>query len=289
MRATDNPDNPFHRSTCTYDEQQPVHRHVREEHARSILNSNDSPDIPFRWSVNPYRGCTHGCAYCYARRTHEYLDRGAGTDFESFLTAKLNAAELLERALARRSWQRERIAFSGVTDCYQPLEAKYRITRACLEVCRRLANPASIVTKSTLVLRDIDLLTNLDRICGAPVLLSIAFADEHLARLIEPGAPPPRARFAALRRLREAGLPVGVLIAPVIPGLNDRSIPTLMQQAADCGAQWAAITPVRLPGHVADVFLARLRTSCPDAAAHVEQRIREMRGGRLNNPNSAAE
>lgn len=286
LRRVDNPPNPYvaaHREWL--DEPPPaIELEVYEEHAASILSENDSPDIPFRWSLNPYRGCQHGCAYCYARPTHEYLGFGAGSDFDSRICVKLNAPELLRRALAKRSWRGEELAFSGVTDCYQPLEAVYRLTQACLGVCLEMRNPVSIVTKSYLVLRDVELLRELDRAAGVSVYASIAFADDKLARAIEHGAPPPHRRFEALRRLRAAGLKVGVLVAPVIPGLNDAEIPGVLRRAADAGATSAACMPLRLPGNVAEVFLSRLREALPKRAARVEARVREMRGGALNDP-----
>ena len=285
MQRADNPPNPFATARCEWLGPPPAAAYeVHEEPAHSILTRNDSPDIPYRWSVNPYRGCQHGCAYCYARRTHEFLDRGAGTDFDCKLTVKVNAPELLAARLRRPRWQREQIAFSGVTDCYQPLEAKYQLTRRCLEVCLEHANPVGIVTKSDLVVRDADLLAELARRHHGPVLFSIAFARDEDARRLEPGAPPPSRRFKAMRRLHEAGVPVAILVAPIIPGLNDRDIPALLSRAVECGAGSASYTPVRLPGSVGDVFLGRLRQELPDAAERVEARIREMRGGRLNNP-----
>lgn len=285
MATVDNPPNPFARTICEPVGPPPVAvRTVREESALTILTRNNSPDIPYRWSVNPYRGCAHGCAYCYARRTHEYLDHGAGTDFERQLHVKLNAPELLAAALSRPRWAGEQIAFSGVTDCYQPLEAEYRLTRRCLEVCRAQRNPVGIVTKSTLVLRDVDLLQDLARLGSGPVYFSICFADDDTARKVEPSAPPPSARWTALKRLREAGIPAGLLISPVIPGLNDRDIPKLLGRAAECGATRAWYSPVRLPGSVAAVFLTRLRRVLPEAAKRVEDRIRDVHGGRLNDP-----
>lgn len=284
MRRAENPVNPFAAATYTWlDEPPPAEVDVREEQARSILTSNDSPDIPFRWSVNPYRGCQHACAYCYARRTHEYLDLGAGTDFETRLFVKVNAPELLSAELARRSWKCEPIAFSGVTDCYQPLEVRYQLTRRCLEICRDRATPVGIVTKSFLVARDVDVLAELQQRAGARVLFSITFASDAAARQIEPGAPPPSRRFEAMRQLHAAGIPVGLLLAPLIPGLNDREIPALLKTAAECGASSADYAPLRLPGSVGEVFLTRLRRALPDAASRVEARIREMRDGQLNN------
>jgi len=285
MRPVANPPNPYLSEYREWLGPPPVARlEVYEEHAASIVAENDSPDVPFRWSVNPYRGCQHGCAYCYARRTHEYLGLGAGTDFETKITVKVNAPELLEQTLAAPRWPRETIAFSGVTDCYQPLEAVYQLTRRCLEACVRRANPVGVVTKSYLVVRDTDVLAELHRRAGAHVAFSIPFADPTVARRLEPHAPPPERQFEALRRLAEAGVPVGLILAPIIPGLNDRDIPALLKQAAACGATTASYTPVRLPGSVKDVFLARLRAEFPDRAARVEARIRALHGGQWNDP-----
>ncbi len=285
MRRISNPPNPYVHHHAEYLGEPPAVRlEVYEEDARSILSCNDSPDIPYRWSLNPYRGCPHGCAYCYARPTHEYLGFGAGTDFESKICVKRNAADLLERALSRSSWQREPIALSGVTDCYQPLEVVYQLTRRCLEVCLRHRTPVAIVTKSYLVVRDLELLATIAGTCGAHVMCSICFADDRVARKLEPTAPPPSRRFEAMRRLHEAGVPVSVMVAPVIPGLNDRDIPAILERAADCGARGASYTPLRLPGSVATVFFERLRAVLPECADRVEGRVRAMRGGRLNDP-----
>lgn len=285
MGCVQNPRNPLHAERLEWCEPPPPTRlSVHEEQARSILSHNESPDIPFRWSVNAYRGCQHACAYCYARRTHEYLDLGAGTDFETTITVKVNAAELLAKALARPRWKREKIQFSGVTDAYQPLEARYRITRACLEVCRQRANPVCIVTKSPLVVRDLDVLSDLQRTAAAQVLFSIPFADAGVARLLAPRVAPPDRLFAAMGRVAEAGVPVGLLISPVIPGLNDRDIPTILARAAASGATSASFSAVRLPGSVREVFLERLRAGLPQAADRVAQRILELRGGVWNDP-----
>ena len=286
MLRVDNPPNPYLSEHHEWLGTPPVAKlEVYEERAGSILSKNDSPDIPHRWSVNPYRGCQHGCAYCYARRTHEYLGFGAGTDFDRRIIVKINAPKLLKTEFSRRSWKTEVITFSGVTDCYQPLEASYRLTRRCLEVCLEFSNPIVLTTKSYLVVRDIDILSELRRRAGLRVFFSITFADKKLSRLIEPHSPPPTRQFEAMRRLAEAGIPVGIIIAPIIPSLNDRDIPTLLRQAADNCATTATYVPVRLPGSVADVFLARLQAGLPAAARRVEQRIREMRHGLLNNPN----
>jgi DNA repair photolyase len=254
---------------------------IRKEIARSIVSENDSPDIPFRFSVNPYRGCAHACAYCYARPSHEYLGLGAGTDFETQIYAKTNAAELLRKKLSSKGWTREPITFSGVTDCYQPAESQLKLTRACLEACLEFKQPVSIITKSTLILRDLDLLKALDREAGLGVILSIPFADEATARLIEPFAAPPDLRFRALEKLSKAGLRTGISLGPVIPGLNDSDIPSLLARGKECGARFAFYVMLRLPGSVREVFLERIRKQLPEKAGKIEHHIREVRGGEL--------
>ncbi len=254
---------------------------VFEDHSKSILSHNDSPDIGFRWSVNPYRGCFHACAYCYARPTHEYFGMGAGTDFERKIFIKPKAPELLEAAFRKLSWKGELVVFSGVTDCYQPLEASYKLTRRCLEVCLRFRNPVVIITKSLLIRRDAELLAQLVREADASVAISIPFHDEKVARAIEPGAPTIRRRFETMEILAKAGVPVGIGVAPIIPGLNDASIPTLLKEAKRCGARYAFRTLLRLPGSVKAVFFHRLRQELPLQAAKIEHRIREVRSGKL--------
>lgn len=282
MKHLDNPPNPHLSAHHEWLEPPPpVRVEVYEEEARSILSENDSPDVGYRWSVNPYRGCQHGCTYCYARRTHEYLGFGAGSDFETRIVVKINAAQRLEEQFRNKNWRGELLAFSGVTDCYQPLEAVYGLTRACLEVCLRFGNPVGIVTKSYLIVRDIDLLAALARKVSMRVLVSIPFRDAETARAIEPGAPTPQRRFEAMRKLADAGIPVGVMVAPIIPGLNDRDVPELLARAADAGATTAGTIALRLPDHVEDVFLSRLRTAMPLRYQRIEHRIRETRGGKL--------
>lgn len=255
---------------------------IYEDHSQSILSHNDSPDVGFEWSVNPYRGCFHACAYCYARPTHEYFGLGAGTDFERRIFVKLKAPKLLEQAFRKRSWKGDRIAFSGVTDCYQPLEAGYQLTRGCLEVCLAFRNPVGIITKSLLIRRDIPLLQALHREAGASVAISIAFLDEHVARVMDPGAPTIRKRFETVRLLAEAGIPVSVGVAPIIPGLNDQDIPGLLKEAKRCGARFAFHTLLRLPGSVQATFFHRIQEQLPLRAARIEHRIRETREGQLS-------
>lgn len=285
MKRVCNPPNPYVAQHHEWLEEPPaVMPEIYVEHARSILSENDSPDLHFRWSVNPYRGCQHACAYCYARTTHEYLGFGAGTDFENRLIVKENAPELLAKSFASRKWRRELVAFSGVTDCYQPLESVWQLTRQCLEVCREFRNPVCVVTKSYLIRRDADLLAEMARAGRVHVCMSIAFRDASLSKLVEPQAPPPRRRFEALRILADAGVPVGVLVAPIIPGLNDSEIPAILRQAAECGAATAYFQPLRLPGSVEHVFMSRLHQAIPLRAQRVENRLREIRGGELNDP-----
>lgn len=283
MKHLDNPPNPYVSAWQEWLEPPPpVRVEVYEERSRSILSENDSPDVGFRWSVNPYRGCQHACIYCYARPTHEYLGFGAGTDFETRLIVKSDAAQLLEEAFLSPKWQGELVAMSGVTDCYQPLEAVYGLTRACLEVCLRYRNPVGVVTKSYLVVRDADVLADLARKASGSVMFSIGSLDADTARLIEPGAPPPDRRFEAMRRLADAGVPVGIMTAPIIPGLNDDEIPRLLKRAADCGARTAGHIALRLPGSVEGVFLSRLKSAMPLRHERVVNRIREVRGGAMN-------
>jgi len=282
LRRVDNPPNPYVSEHREWLEAPPEARvEIYEERSRSILSRNDSPDLPFTWSVNPYRGCQHGCTYCYARPYHEYLGYGAGSDFETKLIVKRNAAGLLREAFAKPTWQRESVNFSGITDCYQPIEACYGITRACLEVCVELANPAVVVTKGFLVVRDAGVLAELNRRARSRVLLSVPFADEKTAKLIEPLAPPPARRFEAMRRLHEAGVPVGVLVAPVIPGLNDRDIPRILAAAAEAGARSAGMIALRLPASVRPVFVKRLNEDLPLKAKRVLNRLSDVRGGEL--------
>lgn len=255
---------------------------VYEDASRSILSRNDSPDLPFRYSVNPYRGCFHACAYCYARPSHEHLGFGAGSDFDWKLLVKRDAPELLRTALRAPRWVPEVILFSGNTDCYQPIELQYRLTRACLEVCLAEANPAAVITKAALPERDVEVLAALARGPGVTVTFSIPFFDAEACRAVEPGAPPPARRFAAMRTLAAAGVPVGVNIAPCIPGLNDRDIPNVLRAAREAGATWAHLMPVRLPGAVEAVFRERLTTAMPERAPGILARIRRMRGGELN-------
>jgi DNA repair photolyase len=283
LRPVANPPNPWRTEHVEWLVPPPAARlKVYEDRARSILSENESPDVGFRYSVNPYRGCFHGCTYCYARPTHQYLDFGAGSDFERRIVVKVNAPELLREAFLGSRWRGDLIALSGNTDCYQPLEASYRLTRRILEVCREFRNPVGVVTKSTLVLRDLDLLGPLAREARLRVTVSIPFADEVMCREIEPFAPPPAARLRAIEALAEAGIPTGVGVAPIIPGLNDEQVAEILERAAEAGATSAFRILLRLPAEVKDVFLPRLVESFPLRARRVEAAIRGMRDGRLN-------
>lgn len=279
----DNPPNPYlteHREILG--EPPVADLEIYEDSSQQILSHNDSPDIGFSWSLNPYRGCWHACSYCYSRRTHEYFGLGAGTDFDRKIFVKRNAPELLEEAFEKKSWKGERIVFSGVTDCYQPLEAAWEITRRCLEICLKYQNAVTIITKSALVRRDAELLAELHRRAGASVCISAAFLDEEIARLIEPGTPKIAKRFETMKILADAGVPVGLAAAPIIPGLNDRMIPGLLKRAKQNGASFAFYSLLRLPGNVREVFLSRVRRDLPLKAEHIEKRIRDVRGGKLN-------
>lgn len=279
-RPVANPPNPWHSTQVEWLGEPPAVRlEVFEEDAKSMLSRNESPDVPFRYGVNPYRGCFHGCAYCYARPTHQYLDWGAGTDFERKLVVKRNAEEVLRREFARRSWRRETLVFSGNTDCYQPLEASYELTRRCLQACLEFKTPVGVITKSALVARDAELLARLHRSAGAGAVLSIPFADAAMARAMEPYAPAPERRFAAMRALHEAGVPVRVAIAPVIPGLSESQVPEILARAADAGARGAFMILLRLPGEVDAVFRERLSEAFPERAAKVLAALEDMRAG----------
>lgn len=250
-----------------------------------IVSRNDSPDVPFSCSVNPYRGCAHGCAYCYARPSHEYWGFGAGTDFERKLMVKHNAPELLRAVFDKKSWTGEQLVFSGNTDCYQPIERKFELTRRCLQVCLEYRNPAFIITKSALVERDIDVLTQLHESAFLGVAISIPFWNADVARAVEPYAPTPQRRVEAIRKLSAAGITVGVFVSPMIPGLADSDIIPILEAAREAGACAAYSGMVRLPGAVKQVFVERIQAAFPDRAGKIISRIREMRNGDLDDSN----
>ena len=238
--------------------------------ARTVLTRNNSPDVPFDVGLNPYRGCSHGCAYCFARPNHEYLGLSAGLDFESKIFVKLDAPEP--------------IIMSGVTDPYQPAERRFRITRGCLEVLTEFRNPIAIITKNHLVTRDVDLLAELASHGAAVVNVSITSLEVKLQRVMEPRTSIPARRLAAVETLSRAGVPVNVMIAPVVPGLTDHELPAILHAAAAAGARSAGYIPLRLPGAVADIFQRWLADHFPDRKERVLNRIREIRGGKLNDP-----
>lgn len=274
-----NPPSPFRDVHLEWEVPPPPARlKVVVDHSKSVLRRNRDPSLGFDWSLNPYRGCTHACAYCYARQHHEYLDLGAGTDFERVILVKPEAPQLLEEALRRPGWRGELIAFSGVTDCYQALEHTWGLTRACLQVCARYRNPVSILTRSPLVVRDRELLAELASWGGVRVAFSIPILDRQLCRALEPGAPPPRVRLEAMAALHEAGVPVGLSLAPVIPGLNDHALPRTLAAAREAGASWAFMALLRLPGSVAAVFEDRLHARLPGRAEAVMRQLRRARG-----------
>ena len=286
LRPLANPPNPWASTDVEYlDGQRPFAQlEVYEDSSQGVLAHNESPDVGFEWSVNPYRGCFHACAYCYARPSHEYLSFGAGSDFDRKIVVKRRAPELLRRAFDAPKWQGRPVAFSGVTDCYQPLEASYRLTRGCLEVCLEYRNPALVITKSPLIERDVDVLQELGRTAAAHVMISIPFWQERNARAIEPFVTPPARRIRTIERLARSGVRVGVMVAPIIPGLNDEDIADVLRAARDAGATRAGRVLLRLPGAVRVVFEDRLRAALPLRAERVLHRVRETRGGKMNDP-----
>ncbi len=254
---------------------------VFRDHTRKAINRVDSPDIGFNWSINPYRGCEHGCIYCYARPFHEMLGLSSGLDFETKIIAKLDAPKLLRKELASPRWKGETIAMSGVTDCYQPLEARLRITRGCLEVLAECRQPVGIVTKNRLILRDLDLLTELARHNAVRVAVSLTSLDPHLAAKMEPRASSPADRLHTIKELNQAGVPVVVMVAPIIPAINDREIPNILEAAAQAGAIGAHYVLLRLPYQIKTLFKDWLVKHFPNRAKHVETLIRDTRGGEL--------
>jgi len=255
------------------------------DESQSLITSNDSPDIPFRYSANPYRGCEHGCAYCYARPGHEYLGFDAGLDFETRIMVKQRAPQLLREELARSSWHGEFIALSGVTDCYQPAERHFKLTRGLLEVMLEARQASGIITKNALVARDLDLLEPLAKLRLTEVNLSITSLDAELQRTLEPRTSNPQAKLAAMKKLSAAGVPVRVMVAPVIPGLTDHEMPRILEAAAEAGATSAGYTLLRLPHAVRPIFLDWLGRNYATKLEKVKSLIRDTRGGGLNDPN----
>ncbi len=254
---------------------------VLRDDSRTAINHVDSPDVGFSWTVNPYRGCEHGCVYCYARPTHEALGFSSGVDFESRIIAKMEAPELLRKELSKASWVGEPIVMSGVTDPYQPVESKLGITRRCLEVFAEFRQPVSIVTKSRLVLRDLDLLQELARHDAVRVAVSVTSLDNQLAAKMEPRAASPADRLWTIRRLASAGIPVTAMVAPIIPALNDREVPAILKEVADAGADSAGYVLLRLPHQIKELFEDWLTRHFPERKEHVLKLIRDTRGGKL--------
>ncbi len=250
--------------------------------SKSILAKNDSPDLPFTYSLNPYRGCEHGCIYCYARPSHEFLGFSAGVDFETKIMVKNDAPKLLAGTFNRPSWEPQMVCISGNTDCYQPAERRLRITRGCLEVFLRYRNPVGIITKNALITRDIDLLTELARFDLVGATMSITTLDPDLARRMEPRTSAPERRLETIAALSSAGIPVSVFVAPVIPGMTDEEIPSILAKAAACGASYASYTILRLPGPVEPLFIEWIEREFPGKASKVLNRTRGMRGGKLS-------
>ncbi len=265
-----------------YEEDQPdtIATTVEPDRARGIITTNKSPDIPFEQSINPYRGCEHACIYCYARPSHAYMGLSSGLDFETKLFYKADAGRVLEEELARPGYVCKPITIGANTDPYQPIERGMKVTRSVLEVLARTRHPASIITKSALVLRDLDLLVGMARDGLVSVAISITSLSAETKRVLEPRAASPQARLRALRELNEAGVPTGVMAAPVIPAITDHEMEAILEAAAANGARWAGYTMVRLPYEIKDLFREWLAEHFPDRAAHVMSLIRDMRGGR---------
>lgn len=268
------------------EEERPLLRtEIFKDTSRTIISENKSPDIGFRYSINAYRGCEHGCAYCYARPTHEYLGLSPGLDFESKIYVKRQAPVLLREALMKKTWQPEPINISGITDCYQPLERKMELTRQCLQVLAEFKNPVTMITKNQLVVRDLDIFKEMAAWNGILIFISVTSLDADLLRVLEPRTSHPTARLKAVEVLASAGIPVGVNVAPCIPGLTDHEMPAILKAAKEAGAQFAGFTPLRLPSSVLPVFEEWLEVHHPLKKQKVLNAVRDIRGGKLNDPN----
>lgn len=282
--ASDNPRNRFEKIEVVLDEESAPETEFLRDASKSAIAYNESPDVGFEASFNPYRGCEHGCAYCYARPFHEYLGFSAGLDFETRILVKENAPALLRAELASLKWKPQVVAVSGVTDAYQPVERKLGLTRKCLEVFAEFRNPVAIITKNHLVSRDADVLLELARHCAASVTLSITTLDPKLANQMEPRASTPALRLEAISKLAAAGIPVGVNVAPVVPGLTDHEVPSILEAAAKAGARHAGYILLRLPFGVKEIFERWIEARFPDRKGKVMNRILETRAGALNDP-----
>ena len=270
---------PVERNESEDDERPAVRTQFLRDATRTIIARNNSPDVGFERSINPYRGCEHGCAYCFARPTHEYLGLSAGVDFESRIMVKENAPELLEAELASAKWKPQPVFLSGVTDPYQPVERKLRLTRRCLEVLAKFRNPVGIITKNRLVTRDIDVLKELAEHNAVAVNVSVTSLDQKLQRILEPRTSSPQARLDSVAQLHAAGIPVGVMVAPIIPGLTDHEVPAILAACGKAGAQSAGYVMLRLPWSVAPIFERWVDEHFPDRKEKIFGRVRAMRGG----------
>lgn len=269
---------------CEDDERKIPTQYFRDN-TKTALAKNSSPDIGFTYDLNPYRGCEHGCIYCYARPSHEYLGFSSGLDFETKIMVKENIASLLEKEFQKPSWKPQVVMLSGNTDCYQPIERKLQLTRQCLKVFLKYRNPVGIITKNALVLRDIDLLSELAQLNLVSVTLSVTTLDRNLGRKMEPRTSSPEQRLMAIEGLAKSGVRVGVNVAPIIPGLNDEEIPAILLAAKEHGASHAGFTVMRLPYAVKDLFVEWIKREFPEKAERVLHRIREVRNGNLSDPN----
>jgi DNA repair photolyase len=258
-----------------------VKTEVFYDSSKSIVSTNDSPDIGMEATVNPYRGCEHGCIYCFARPGHEYLGLSAGLDFETKILAKPDAAKLLAEKLSSKSWEPKVVTLSGVTDCYQPIERELKITQGCLEVLRDFRNPAVILTKSALVTRDLHIFKEMAAYDCIKINMSVTTLDPKVSRLMEPRASQPYLRLKAIETFAKAGVPVGIIIGPVVPGLTDHEIPAILRSVADAGAKTAHYTMLRLPYGVKDLFQAWAEKNYPDRAEKILNRVRAVRKGKL--------
>ncbi len=250
--------------------------------SRTVLAKNDSPDVPFTFSINPYRGCEHGCIYCYARPSHEYLGFSAGLDFETKIMIKQDAPKLLREAFMKKSWEPQVIALAGNTDCYQPVERKLELTRRCLEVFLEFRNPAGVVTKNFLITRDIEILAEMARLNLVSVFFSVTSLNQDLTKKMEPRTSTPAKKMEAIEMLSRRSIPVGVLVAPVIPGLTDEEIPSILREASGRGARFASMQMLRLPFAVKDLFVDWIRREYPDREVRIVSRLKQVRGGKMS-------
>jgi DNA repair photolyase len=265
-------------------EEAPPKTQLFRDATKHIIAKNNSPDVGFTYSINPYRGCEHGCIYCYARPGHEYFGLSAGLDFETKIFVKTDAAQLLRREMMLPKWTGELIAISGVTDCYQPIERKLKITRSCLEVLLEFRNPVALITKNHLITRDVDLLAEMATYDGVGVSISVTSLRNEIQRVMEPRTSIPAKRLEAIEVLAKAGVPVNVMVAPVVPGLTDHEIPAILKAAHDAGAHSAGYITLRLPHGVKELFERWLERHFPDRKDKVLNRVRELRDGKLYDP-----